>query len=181
FSMRPTLVMTAIALCGYLAALSSHCASKRAARPGRGRNAGKLMSGNKWERDLQRDANRDHTHIIKQTSNTANLTKPSFKLVIAASAALTFGICGTVAHSKEARSHSLSGIASVYSTESGRGTASGQRLNPGALTAAHRSLPFGTKVRVTNSRNGPSRVRTVTDRGPVRPDRVIDTTPRPPR
>jgi rare lipoprotein A (peptidoglycan hydrolase) len=43
------------------------------------------------------------------------------------------------------------GIASVYS---GRGTASGERMNPGALTAAHPSLPFGTKVRVTNSHRG---------------------------
>jgi peptidoglycan lytic transglycosylase len=70
-----------------------------------------------------------------------------------------------------------SGVASVYSTESGGGTASGQKLNPGALTAAHRSLPFGTKVRVTNKNNGRSVVVTINDRGPFVRGRVIDVTP----
>ena len=70
-----------------------------------------------------------------------------------------------------------SGTASVYSTESGRGTASGQRLNPEALTAAHRSLSFGTKVRVTNKNNGRSVVVTINDRGPFVRGRVIDVTP----
>jgi len=69
------------------------------------------------------------------------------------------------------------GIASVYSTESGSGTASGQRLNPAALTAAHRSLPFGTKVKVTNKSNGRSVVVTINDRGPFVRGRVIDLTP----
>ncbi len=70
-----------------------------------------------------------------------------------------------------------SGVASVYSTGSGAGTASGQRLNPGALTAAHRSLSFGTKVRVTNNNNGRSVVVTINDRGPFVRGRVIDVTP----
>jgi len=69
------------------------------------------------------------------------------------------------------------GIASVYSTESGSRTASGQRLNPGAFTAAHRSLPFGTKVLVSNRRNGRSVVVTINDRGPFVRGRVIDVTP----
>jgi rare lipoprotein A len=69
------------------------------------------------------------------------------------------------------------GIASVYSTESGSGTASGQKLNPGALTAAHRTLPFGTKVRVTNNKNGRSVVVTINDRGPFVKGRIIDLTP----
>ena len=69
------------------------------------------------------------------------------------------------------------GIASVYSTESGSGTASGQKLNPGALTAAHRTLPFGTKVRVTNHKNGRSVVVTINDRGPFVKGRIIDLTP----
>ena len=70
-----------------------------------------------------------------------------------------------------------SGVASVYSTESGSRTASGARLNPGALTAAHRSLPFGSRVRVTNRRNGRSVVVTVNDRGPFVRGRIIDVTP----
>ena len=69
------------------------------------------------------------------------------------------------------------GVASVYSTESGGRTASGQKLNPQALTAAHRTLPFGTKVKVTNKRNGQSVVVTINDRGPFVRGRVIDVTP----
>jgi rare lipoprotein A len=70
-----------------------------------------------------------------------------------------------------------SGIASIYSTESGTRTASGRRLDPGALTAAHRSLPFGSRVRVTNRSNGRSVVVTIVDRGPFVRGRVIDVTP----
>jgi rare lipoprotein A len=76
-----------------------------------------------------------------------------------------------------AAANAQSGIASVYSTESGSRTASGVRLNPGALTAAHRSLPFGSKVRVTNRNNGRSVVVTVNDRGPFVHGRIIDITP----
>jgi rare lipoprotein A len=66
------------------------------------------------------------------------------------------------------------GIASVYS---GGGTASGERMNPGALTAAHPSLPFGTKVRVTNSHTGRSVIVRINDRGPFVKGRVIDLSP----
>jgi rare lipoprotein A len=69
------------------------------------------------------------------------------------------------------------GIASVYSTDSGSGTASGEKLDPGALTAAHRTLPFGTKVKVINKSNGRSVVVTINDRGPFVRGRVIDLTP----
>ncbi len=65
-----------------------------------------------------------------------------------------------------------SGIASYY--WQGQQTASGARFNPSAMTAAHRSLPFGTKVRVTNRSNGRSVVVTINDRGPFIRGRVID-------
>src|SRR5262245_57754915 len=81
------------------------------------------------------------------------------------------------AYRSETMAQSQSGVASVYSTESGSGTASGQKLNPGALTAAHRTLPFGTKVKVTNKRNGRTVVVTINDRGPFVAGRVIDVTP----
>src|SRR5450759_4154565 len=68
--------------------------------------------------------------------------------------------------------HSLSGMASCYGNESGSKTASGQRFNQNALTAAHRSLPFGTKLRVTHG--GRSVVVTVNDRGPFVHGRVLD-------
>src|SRR5438105_2271933 len=59
----------------------------------------------------------------------------------------------------------------------GTTTASGVKLDDHALTAAHRSLPFGSKVRVTNMKNGQSAVVTITDRGPFVAGRVIDLTP----
>jgi hypothetical protein len=64
-----------------------------------------------------------------------------------------------------------------YSTESGGGTASGQKLNPLSLTAAHRTLPFGTKVTVTNKSNGRSVVVTINDRSPFLRSRIIDVSP----
>jgi rare lipoprotein A len=68
--------------------------------------------------------------------------------------------------------HSFSGMASFYGNESGSRTASGQRFNQNALTAAHRSLPFGTKLRVTHG--GQSVVVTINDRGPFVRGRVLD-------
>jgi rare lipoprotein A len=68
--------------------------------------------------------------------------------------------------------HSFSGMASFYGNESGSQTASGQRFNQNAMTCAHRSLPFGTKLRVTHG--GQSVVVTVNDRGPFVRGRVLD-------
>ena len=68
------------------------------------------------------------------------------------------------------------GIASVYAYSGGK-TASGERANPGGLTAAHRTLKFGTQVRVTNRRNGRAVVVRINDRGPFVRGRVIDVTP----
>jgi len=66
-------------------------------------------------------------------------------------------------------------MASWYGHEfSGRMTASGERFDPRALTAAHRTLPLGTKLRVTNPRTGASVLVTVTDRGPFRGRRELD-------
>lgn len=53
-------------------------------------------------------------------------------------------------------------------------TASGEKMNPNKLTAAHRSLRFGTKVRVTNQRNGKSVIVRINDRGPFIKGRIID-------
>jgi rare lipoprotein A len=66
----------------------------------------------------------------------------------------------------------FSGRASYYGNESGSRTASGQRFNQNAMTAAHRSLPFGTKLRVTH--RGQSVVVTINDRGPFIKGRVLD-------
>src|ERR1700751_1502543 len=69
-----------------------------------------------------------------------------------------------------------SGIASVYSYEGGR-SASGEKAAPSGLTAAHRTLPFGTLVRVTNKASGRSVVVRINDRGPFVHGRIIDLTP----
>ena len=70
------------------------------------------------------------------------------------------------------------GKASWYSvgTNSGSRTASGERLSNQAATAAHKTLPMGTKVRVVNEANGKSEVMTITDRGPFVKGRIIDVT-----
>ena len=69
------------------------------------------------------------------------------------------------------------GVAARYGRESGNRVACGGELNEGALTAAHKTLPCGTRVRVTNKRNGQSVVVTVNDRGPYNRGRVIDLMP----
>jgi rare lipoprotein A len=70
------------------------------------------------------------------------------------------------------------GKASWYSVRTNRGTrtASGQRLSNDAYTAAHKTLPMGTKVRVINEANGKSEIVTINDRGPYTKGRIIDVT-----
>lgn len=65
------------------------------------------------------------------------------------------------------------GSASWYALDGNR-TANGERMNSAAMTAAHRSLPFGTKIKVTNERNGKSVVVRINDRGPFAKNRVLD-------
>jgi len=71
-------------------------------------------------------------------------------------------------------SYSGAGLASVYS---GDETASGEHMTAGGMTAAHRTLPFGTSVTVLNSRNGRIVVVRINDRGPFVRGRVIDLSP----
>jgi rare lipoprotein A len=69
----------------------------------------------------------------------------------------------------------MEGLAAVYSDKlSGRKTASGQVFSQAKLTAAHPSLAFGTKVKVTNTKNNKSVEVTINDRGPTQAGRVID-------
>ncbi|MDP2357206.1 MAG: septal ring lytic transglycosylase RlpA family protein [Beijerinckiaceae bacterium] len=85
------------------------------------------------------------------------------------------------ASSKDSQSSSVSpgvsqtGKASWYGPGfHGRRTASGERFNQNVMTAAHRHLPFGTRVRVTNHRSGRSVVVRINDRGPFIRGRIID-------
>jgi len=66
------------------------------------------------------------------------------------------------------------GIASWYGSESGNRTAMGTRFRPQGISAAHKTLPLPTKVRVTNLQNGRSVVVVVNDRGPFKKNRLID-------
>jgi rare lipoprotein A len=71
------------------------------------------------------------------------------------------------------------GTASYYTARDyGGRTASGERYDDHDMTAAHRTLPFGTRVRVTNLENGRSVIVTINDRGPFRKGRVIDVSKR---
>jgi len=71
--------------------------------------------------------------------------------------------------------HTESGVASFYGNEfQSRKTSNGEIFDQGKLTAAHRTLPFGTKVRVVNAQNGKSVIVRVNDRGPFAKGRIID-------
>lgn len=89
--------------------------------------------------------------------------------------------CASAPRSQSARTGSGTqsgaavGVASYYGKQyHGRKTASGERFNMHALTAAHRTLPFGTHLKVTNLANDRSVVVRVNDRGPFKRDRILD-------
>lgn len=96
---------------------------------------------------------------------------------LAAGAALLLAACSsTPKHGAHVDSgYSESGMASYYGNEfHGRKTANGERFDQSKLTAAHKQLPFGTRVRVVNTSNGRSVVVRVNDRGPFVKGRIID-------
>ena len=97
----------------------------------------------------------------------------------------TFVVCmsiivSTITMTLPGQARSQTGIASVYGNGdgyAGRKTANGERMNPRAMTAAHRTLPFGTRVAVVNQRNGKQVVVRISDRGHFMRGRIIDLTP----
>jgi rare lipoprotein A (peptidoglycan hydrolase) len=114
--------------------------------------------------------------LVRQTSAVA------IAIFIVSVSAPTFGLSGSamasdskVSHSGRA-GHALLGVASFYAL---RGkTSSGESFSQGAMTAAHRTLPFNTRVRVTCLSTGKSVVVRINDRGPFKPRRVIDVSHR---
>ena len=93
--------------------------------------------------------------------------------VVALCGFASFNIASAAAAPAAAASET--GLAAVYTTRlAGHKTASGKVYNPSRMTMAHKTLPFGTKVKVTNKKNGRSVVLTVTDRGPTQAGRVAD-------
>ena len=98
-------------------------------------------------------------------------------VLVAAAVALSLGtsILAPAAAVAAPKGKAASGMASWYGPGfHGRCTASGERFNTNALTAAHRTLPFGARVRVVNQRTGRSVVVRINDRGPYLHGRVID-------
>ncbi|MEX6508205.1 septal ring lytic transglycosylase RlpA family protein [Jiella sp. M17.18] len=88
---------------------------------------------------------------------------------------LTAGVVVDAHQAEAGTRHTLVGSASYYGRDfHGRRTADGERFNMNAMTAAHKTLPFGTKVKVTNERNGRSVVVRINDRGPYHGGRIID-------
>ena len=76
-------------------------------------------------------------------------------------------------------SGSETGLAAVYSDRlNSHKTASGKIYNRNLLTAAHKTLPFGTRVKVTNAKKNKSVVVTINDRGPTQAGRILDLSPR---
>jgi len=116
---------------------------------------------------------------------TMNMTRKFKSVALAIAGVLLIPSCASTSATSKTPSEESWKVASVqlgkaswYSIRTNRGTrtASGQRLSDHAATAAHKTLPMGTKVRVTNQSNGQSEVVTITDRGPYIRGRVIDVT-----
>ncbi len=109
------------------------------------------------------------------------MRKLRYALGLLLTAALSFG-CATIPRPTDSAAFHADtqvGVASFYGAEyEGGRTSSGARYDPERLTAAHPTLPFGTRARVTNLENGRSVVVTITDRGPFRRGRIIDVSQR---
>src|SRR5262245_55773369 len=91
---------------------------------------------------------------------------------------LAYGIFTCAGCASSGSSSAQQGLASYYADRyHGRKTASSEVFDVNAMTAAHRTLPFGTRVRVTNVNNGRSVVVRINDRGPFVAGRVIDLSP----
>ncbi|MGI0479556.1 septal ring lytic transglycosylase RlpA family protein [Geminocystis sp. CENA526] len=125
------------------------------------------------------DATRNKTHDALQATNRLRrlmgnglpLTEVQGKQIVKADSKID-ELAGAGVKSLR---RAAQGIASWYGPGfHGRRTASGEKFNQNALTAAHRSLPFGTRVKVTNVRNGRSVIVRINDRGPHVRGRIID-------
>jgi rare lipoprotein A len=115
-----------------------------------------------------------------------NLTRNFNSVALAIAGVMLFTGCATTGSASSRKSIDSQyavqsvehGKASWYSIRTNRGTrtASGERLCDKSATAAHKTLPMGTMVRVTNQTNGKSEIVTITDRGPFIRGRIIDLT-----
>jgi rare lipoprotein A len=113
--------------------------------------------------------------FLKEQDKMSGICLSNKKLLLLAISATLIASCAPYHAQKGATSFRQQGQASWYGPGfQGRKTASGERFNTGAMTAAHRTLPFGTTVRVTNLSNGKSALVRINDRGPFAHGRIID-------
>jgi rare lipoprotein A len=125
-------------------------------------------------RDLHRlNLVRNHGTFPRISTNNKECDMTLASKTLAAAALVLGGTCAAVSGA-EATSIQSGGASWYGPGFHGKKTASGERFNTRALTAAHKHLPFGTKVRVTNERTGRSVVVRINDRGPFVGGRVID-------
>ncbi len=110
-------------------------------------------------------------HRTKNNNGNATLMTKCVRAPLAA-ILVSAAVCLSMSATEASASGVMHGKASWY--KHGKRTANGEAFNPGGLTAAHRSLPFGTRVRVVNKNNGRSVVVRINDRGPFIGGRIID-------
>lgn len=129
---------------------------------------------------LKNDSSRVAAAVVVERATSENVDsvaadKPAVTDPRAADSAATLVENRMTDEAREAVRALGGGEASFYGAGfAGRPTANGERFNPSEMTAAHRTLPFGSKIRVTNTQNGRSVVVRVNDRGPYAHNRVID-------
>ncbi len=118
-------------------------------------------------------------NVTEQSSRAASRPQllsgiPSMKRLLGACALFSL-LAGCASYDVDPRGYDETGTASYYgSKHQGKRTASGERFDKNSLTAAHRQLPFGTRVKVTNLNNDKSVVVRINDRGPHTRGRLID-------
>ncbi len=111
-----------------------------------------------------------HSDLRSSTTRQAAIEQP--RRPVAVASVVRRAPAREASEGREKTSGKSQGIASFYSE--GSKTASGEKFDPNELTAAHPTLPFGTKLRVTNTSTGRSVTVRVNDRGPYVPGRVVD-------
>jgi rare lipoprotein A len=141
-------------------------------------HVGKTSKKTNERKYVLRNQNTTHRRFIKPAAVTAALAcvlATGVQISSSSAAQLTyFHRNGKLHLVNNDHNGGLQGVASVYHD---RITANGEHMNPNAMTAAHKSLPLGSRVKVTNKSNGRSvRVR-INDRGPYVTGRVIDLSP----
>ena len=141
--------------------------------------SGSIPCGSELARDSGGSACIDAEYdavIASKLAPTFGFGKATMKRLLAACALLSLlAGCASQSGTVDPHGYDQTGVASYYGARHhGKRTASGERFNQHGLTAAHRQLPFGTRVKVTNLKNNDSVVVRINDRGPYTRGRLID-------